>query len=286
MADLYAKVKGINICYDIYGKGDPVILIHGFSDRKEHWRAQVGALSQHFKVIRMDNRGAGKSDRPDSEYTMETYASDIVGLMDFLNIEKSHIIGHSLGGMICQNFAILYPERLNKLILINTIPGLKPPGEPIEDAIKIYEENAIASQEAIINDPFNGFIEGAKASYSRKFWKLMRENPKKKFHDIWSVEDLIEEKINYGPSKKDLINQAHALSTHNTYEKLPEIRNEVLIISAEKDKSCPKSMGKKMDELISNSKFIVIEDAAHQSILERAPEINQYIIDFLLGRLI
>jgi 3-oxoadipate enol-lactonase len=286
MADLYAKVNGINICYDIYGKGDPVILIHGFSDRKEHWRAQVGALSQHFKVIRMDNRGAGKSDRPDSEYTMETYASDIVGLMDFLNIEKSHIIGHSLGGMICQNFAILYPERLNKLILINTIPGLKPPGEPIEDAIKIYEENAIASQEAIINDPFNGFIEGAKASYSRKFWKLMRENPKKKFHDIWSVEDLIEEKINYGPSKKDLINQAHALSTHNTYEKLPEIRNEVLIISAEKDKSCPKSMGKKMDELISNSKFIVIEDAAHQSILERAPEINQYIIDFLQGRLI
>jgi pimeloyl-ACP methyl ester carboxylesterase len=283
MPDLFAKVNDIKICYDIHGEGNPVILIHGFSDRKEHWRAQVGVLSQHFKVIRMDNRGAGKSDHPNDEYTMKIYASDIAGLMDFLKIEKAHVIGHSLGGMICQNFALLYPERLLKLILINTIPGLKPPGEPIEDAIKIYRENAIATQEAILKDPFNGFIEGAKASYSRQFWKLMRENPKKKFHDSWSVEDLIEEKISYGPKTQDLINQAHALSTHNTYDKLSEIRKEVLIISAEKDKSCPKSMGLKMHESISNSKFIVIEDAAHQSILERAPEINQYIIDFLRG---
>ena len=109
----------------------------------------------------------------------------------------------------------------------------------------------------------------------------MKENPKKKFHDIWSVEDLIEEKINYGPTPIDLSNQTHALSTHNTYERLHEIKNEVLIISAEKDKSCPTSMGEKMHELIPNSKFIITEGAAHQSILEKAPNVNQVMIDFL-----
>ena len=140
MTEQFADVNGIKICYDIHGDGDPVILIHGFSDRKEHWRAQVGTLSKHFKVIRMDNRGAGKSDRPDGDYTMEDYASDIAGLMDSLGIEKSHIIGHSLGGMIAQNFAILYPNRVDKLILINTIPGLKPPGESIDEAIKMYSK--------------------------------------------------------------------------------------------------------------------------------------------------
>jgi proline-specific peptidase len=281
MTDQFAVINGIKICYDIHGEGKPVILIHGFSDRKEHWRAQLEALAKHFKVIRMDNRGAGKSERPDGEYTMEIYAADVAGLMDYLAIECSHIIGHSLGGMIAQNFAILYPERVDKLVLINTIPGLKPPGESIDEAIKMYRENAINGQKAIINDPLNEFIKGAKASYSRNFWKMMRADPKKKFHEIWSVEDLVKEKTEYGPEIKDLINQSHALSTHNTYKRLHEIKSEVLVLSAEKDKSCPKSMGEKMHELIPNSKFIVIEGAAHQSILERAPEVNQYIIDFL-----
>ncbi|TFG14394.1 MAG: alpha/beta hydrolase [Promethearchaeota archaeon] len=281
MTDQFAIVNGIRICYDIQGEGNPVILIHGFSDRKEHWRAQVGTLSQHFKVIRMDNRGAGKSERPEGEYTMEIYASDVAGLMDYLGINRSHIIGHSLGGMIAQNFAILYPERVEKLILINTIPGLKPPGENIDEAIKMYRENAINGHKAIMKDPLNEFLKGAKASYSRNFWKSMKENPKKKFHDIWSVEDLINEKIENGPTIKDLSNQAHALSTHNTYNRLNEIKSEVLILSAEKDKSCPKSMGEKMHELIPNSNFIVIKGAAHQSILEKAPKVNQLIIDFL-----
>ncbi len=281
MTDLYADVNGIKLCYDIRGDGDPVILIHGFSDRKEHWRGQIDALSEHFKVIRLDNRGAGKSDRPDGEYSMKIYSSDLNGLMEFLEIEKAHIVGHSIGGMIAQNFAILYPNRINKLILINSFPGLKPPGEPIDDAIKMYKENAVAGQEAINKDPVNAFINGAKPSYSRIFWKEMKEDPKKKFHGIWSVEDLVDEKISYGPTAKDLINQVHAISTHNTYKRLHEIQKEVLIISAEKDKSCPKSMGEKIHELIPNSKFIVIEKAAHQSILERAPEINRHILEFL-----
>lgn len=283
MTDEFAEVNNINLCYDIHGNGDPVILLHGFSDRKEHWRAQVGELSEHFKVIRLDNRGAGKSDRPDGEYSMEVYASDVAGLIDNLEIGRAHIIGHSMGGMIAQNFAILYPNKVSKLILLNTLPGLKPPGEPLDDFIAMQRESAIAGQEAILKDPNNAFVDGAKPSYSRKFWKLMKENPKKKFHNIWSVEDLIDEKINYGPTAIDLSNQTHALSTHNTYEKLPEIKSEVLIISAEKDKSCPISMGEAMYKLIPKSKFIITEGAAHQSILERGPEINKCIIEFLLA---
>ncbi|MHA1466523.1 MAG: alpha/beta fold hydrolase [Promethearchaeota archaeon] len=283
MADEFVEVNGIKLCYDVHGNGDPVVLLHGFSDRKEHWRAQVGGLSKYFKVIRLDNRGAGKSERPDGEYSMEVYASDVAGLMECLEINKAHIIGHSMGGMISQNLAISYPNKVNKLILLNTLPGFKPPGEPLEDFVTMQRESAIKGQEAILNDPDNAFVDGAKTSYSRKFWKLMKEDPKKRFHGIWSVEDLIDEKINYGPTAIDLSNQTHALSTHNTYERLHEIKSEVLIISAEKDKSCPVSMGEKIHELIPNSKFIVIEGAAHQDILERAPEINKYIIDFLLA---
>jgi len=281
MTDLFAEVNGVKICYDIHGEEEPVFLLHGYSDRKEHWRAQVGELSKHFKVIRMDNRGAGKSDRPDGEYTMEIFASDVVGLMDFLKIQRAHVIGHSMGGMIAQNLVILYPNRVNKMVLINTFAGIKPPGEPTDDFEKIQKDSAISNQKAMHKDPLNAFINGAKSSYSRNFWKMMREDPKHKFHDIWSVEDLVDEKIKYGPTLKDLFKQAHAIAMHNTYERLHEITSDVLIIAAEKDKSCPVFANKKIHELIPNSQFIIIKKAAHQSILEKPREINKLIIEFL-----
>jgi proline-specific peptidase len=281
MTESYAEVNGIKICYEIKGDGDPLLLVHGFSDRKEHWRAQYNVLSEHFKVIRFDNRGAGKSDRPDGVYTMELLASDINGLLDHLQIDKTHIAGHSLGGMIVQNFAILYPNRINKIVLINTIAGMTPPGASPEKGLEIYKRNAIAGIKAMEKDPLSKFLAGAKHSYSRGFWKQMNEDPKKKFHNIWSVEELVEEKTLYGPTVNDIIHQTEALASHNTYERLHEIKKKVLIIAADKDKSCPKLMNQKIHELLPNSEFIVIENAAHQSILEYPNIINQHIIKFL-----
>jgi proline-specific peptidase len=281
MIDLFADVNGIKICYEIKGKGDPVLLVHGFSDRKEHWRAQFHTLSEYFKVIRFDNRGAGKSDRPDMSYTMELFADDIAGLLDFLHIEKVNIIGHSLGGMIVQNFALKYPQRIIKIVLINTIAGVTPPGTPPDQGIEIYKRNQIAGIKAREKDPINAFLKGAKHSYSRDFWKQMNENTKKKFHNIWSVEDLVEEKTKFGPNVGDIKHQAEALSTHNTYERLHEIERETLIIAADKDKTCPMLMNKKIHELLPNSKFIVVEKAGHQSILEYPHLINSHIVEFL-----
>ena len=281
MTEQFAEVNDIKICYEIHGKGDPVILVHGFSDRKEHWRAQVGDLSKHFKVIRFDNRGAGKSERPDGPYTMEIYADDINGLLDHFKIDKTHIIGHSLGGMIVQNFALKYSHKIEKIVLINTIPGITPPGVPSDQGVEMYRKNALAGLEAIKKSPINAFIAGAKPNYSRDFWKQMKEDTKKKFHGIWSVEDLVEEKTKYGPTEKDYINQAEALKTHNVYERLHEIKNEVLVLAADKDRSCPKIINEKMHELLPNSKLTIIEKAAHQSLLEYPHIINQHIIKFL-----
>ena len=281
MTEKFGNTNGIKICYDIHGEGTSVVLIHGFGDRKEHWRAQIGDLSQHFRVIGMDNRGAGKSARPDGLYSMEIYADDIKALLDLLKIQKTHIIGHSLGGMIVQNFVLKYPSYVDKIVLINTIARITPPGVPSDKGIQYYKERKLTSLNEMRKDPINNFIAGAKKSYSRNFWKEMVQNPKKKFHGIWSVEDLVKEKIEYGPTEKDIINQIEALKTHNTYERLYEIKNDVLILAADKDKTCPKVMSEKMHNLIPNSKFIVITNAGHQSILEYPQIINNYIIKFL-----
>ena len=116
----YIEVNGIKICYEVQGVGDPVVLVHGFGAKKETWLGQFGPLSEKFKVIRFDNRGAGKSDRPNEPFTMDMFVEDIKGLMDALAIDKAHIIGWSLGGMIVQHFLLKYPERVDKAVLLLT----------------------------------------------------------------------------------------------------------------------------------------------------------------------
>lgn len=279
MTEAHAIVNKIKICYETFGidTNYPLFLVHGFGSKKEVFIGQVDELSKHFKVIRFDNRGAGKSDRPNEPCTMEMFSEDINGLMDFLKIDKAHFLGYSLGGMIVQNFVLKYPSRVNKLILINTLP--KWPGD--ETGLKMYENSHISTHEARLKDPVKAFYDGATPGYSRKFKKMMLEDPKKKIHGLFSAEDLMEiDNINPA-TPQDIRNQTPALGSHDVLDKLHEITSETLIICASKDRSTPQSMNEQIHEQIPNSKFIIIEGAGHGSPKERAPEINKYIIDFL-----
>lgn len=110
MSELFADVNGIKICYEEKGKGEPALLVHGYTANKEGWIAQYIPLAEHFRVIRFDNRNGGNSERPNISNTLEMLADDVRGLMDFLKIDKAHIIGWSLGGIIVQKFTIKYPN--------------------------------------------------------------------------------------------------------------------------------------------------------------------------------
>ena len=276
MTELYAEVNGIKICYEIHGEGEPIILVHGWGGSKEDWFIQVKALSKYFKVIIFDNRGAGKSSRPNYPYTMDMYADDINDLLKFLNIEKTHLLGESLGGMIALNFILKYPELVNKFILINSWPGF-----PNEQGPEMYSKGKIAYFQELKKDPLNAFLKSAKASYSREFFKLMQQNPKKKFFDLWSVEDLVNIDLTNPPTPGDNINAANAVKGHNVTDRLHEIKSETLIICGEKDRIATLSVQKKIHEQISNSIFQVIKDARHGVSKERALEVNKAIIDFL-----
>ena len=277
MTELYADVNEIKICYEIYGKGYPVILVHGFGSKKEVWIAQVGALSEKFKVIAFDNRSAGKSSRPDEPYTMETLADDIRGLMDFLKIEMAHIIGWSMGGGIVQNFVLKYPARVNKVVFINTFFNL-----PADEAgIGWLRKSRLEEIELIKKDPEKAFWLNARIFTYREFRKQMESNPKKKFYGIWSIEDEIRESTIDMPTPKDIENQIHAIKSHNTLERLNEIKNKTLLLTASHDRVCPKSGMVEMHKRIPNSTLKVIEKAGHNSPKSRTPEVNKIIIEFL-----
>ncbi len=278
MTENYVKVDDINICYEIGGKGDSIILVHGFGAKKEYWIGQFEPLKKHFQVIRFDNRGAGKSDRPNEPFTMELFASDIKGLMDVLHIKRAHIIGWSLGGMMAQVFALTYPERVNKLILINTLPYW-PSAD--DTGIKMYVDNKIATYEAILKDPEKAFFDHASMSYTRKFIKTMKENRAQKFFGLFTTDDLIAINSTDISTPQDFKNQANALRNFNILDRLSNIKSQTLIIAAAQDRQTPLSMNEKIQSAIPNSKLIAIEEAGHRSPMEKALEINEQIIKFL-----
>ncbi len=277
MKTVFALVNGVNLCYEIHGDGDTLLLVHGLGTKKEAWIGQTEPLAKHFKVIRFDNRGAGKSDRPDTPYTMEIFADDINGLMDFLEIEKCHIIGWSLGGMIVQNFILKYPQRVNKMVLINTNYGT-----PDESGAEAYKNMRLQGLKANREDPVKAFWQSIRSDYYIKFRKQMEADPPKKWHGLWSVNDLIQMSTTDPPTEKDIIVQARALATHHTFDKLHEIKNETLLITSSHDRITPQSVMVEMHEKIPNSTLKIIDKAGHVSPRSRAPEINKMIIEFLL----
>jgi pimeloyl-ACP methyl ester carboxylesterase len=110
-----APVNGIKIWYATFGRGEPVILLHGGLANSNYWGRQVPALAEKYRVIVMDSRGHGRSSRDERPYGYELMASDVLGLMDFLNIPKAAIVGWSDGAILGLDIAIRHPERITKL---------------------------------------------------------------------------------------------------------------------------------------------------------------------------
>ena len=111
----YAPVNGVKIWYAEFGKGKPVILLHGGLGNSNYWGLQVPALAKKYRVIVMDSRGHGRSTRDAQPYGYDLMASDVVGLMDQLKIKKAAIVGWSDGAILGLDIAIHHPERLTKL---------------------------------------------------------------------------------------------------------------------------------------------------------------------------
>src|SRR5271166_1104837 len=105
-----ARIRDVNLHYDVYGKGDPLLMIMGLGASSAQWDPRlVEDLARTFRVITFDNRGTGQSDKPDAPYSIGMFADDAAGLLGKLDVPRAHIFGVSMGGMIAQEFALRHP---------------------------------------------------------------------------------------------------------------------------------------------------------------------------------
>ncbi len=117
----YAPVNGIKVYYEVYGKGKPLILLHGaFYTISLNWEQLIPELSKTRKVIALEMQGHGHSPYDDRKMDIKTLASDVEGVMDHLKIDSADVAGFSMGGSIAYQFAVQSPKRLRKLVIISS----------------------------------------------------------------------------------------------------------------------------------------------------------------------
>jgi len=261
------KVGDINMYYEVQGEGDPLVLIHGLTLDHLSWSFQTQAFSEKYRVVTFDNRGVGRSDSPDMPYTTEMMADDLAGLLDLLEIEKANILGLSLGGMIAQEFALKYPQRVDRLILAATA------ARPTKNAQRSSHIIGTLFQMAQAGIPLDQRTRMFMVwSFSPRFF----EDPKQ----AQIMVNLVASAPHPQPLE-GLAGQIAAADQHDCFERLGQIQAPTLVLAGKEDLLLPIRLSEELAAGIKNSRLVAVEQAAHLFCIEQPGEFNQAVLDFL-----
>jgi pimeloyl-ACP methyl ester carboxylesterase len=261
------KVGDISMYYETHGEGEPLVLIMGYGGHVGHWFRLIPLLSREYCVVVFDNRGAGRSDKPDMPYTMEMMAGDTAGLLAAIGIDTTHIFGVSMGGCIAQQFALCYPEKVASLILGGTHCGVsnlvkleKPAGNYLHDFELIERQTPEEHERGMLD-----FLIG------REF---IRNNK-----DI--VEQYIAKVTEYVSPIHALVAQYEAIIGFDIYNRLPEIEAPTLVISGDEDNMVSPENSRLLASRLTNAELVMLNGIGHGFFLEAVEQSAKVIINFL-----
>lgn len=264
----YADVNGIKLYYEVAGGGFPLVMIMGLSANKDWWEpSMLSALQKKFQIVIFDNRGAGRSDKPRGDYTIALLASDVAELMKSLGIEKAHVLGVSMGGMIAQEFAVTYPGMVEKLVLCCTNCG--------------GHEQVLASPEIlqILSAPRKGLTV---EQVARATLPLLFPNEFIDAHPEVAEEFLARYMIAPIPDHA-FFQQLEAITKWRGFAQLKEIKCPTLVLAGDRDILIPPENSRILAENIPDARLIVYEGAGHGFFGQLSGQVTKDIMDFLVA---
>jgi 3-oxoadipate enol-lactonase len=261
------KVNDIQLYYEVHGQGEPLVLIMGLGASTRGWNMQIPTFSRELQVVAFDNRGSGLSDKPATPYTIRLFADDTAGLMDALGIASAHVYGQSMGGLIAQELALSYPQRVRTLVLGSTSCGG-------QQAVPALPEHITLMAALNVLSPEEAAEKGLPLMYSEEF--IARERQE------LIARALAEAELR--PPLDAFARQVQAAVRHETYDRLPQIRCPTLIISGSDDKIVPAENSRILAERIPDAELVVLPKASHGYLVECAEESNAIVLDFLRRR--
>ena len=259
-----AEINGAKLYYEVKGEGQPLLLVHGYPLDSRMWDLQFETLSQHFKVIRFDFAGHGHSAVHDNDFDL---VEDIKELLDYLGMKKTHLAGLSIGGNLCMDFTLSYPEMVEKLILVST--GLLGWTEFSPERKNYLEEFTKCQQKGSLEDITQLM---AKAWVAGPFRSIDEMNSEV----VQNYSTMIRNNLTREKGKGKMI-----LPEKKTIEVVENISVPTLIVSPDIDFPDFKAIAYYLNEQIENSQMVVLPVTAHLLNMEKPNEFNQHVLNFL-----
>jgi pimeloyl-ACP methyl ester carboxylesterase len=208
----------VKLAWERHGSGESLLLIHGLGYARWGWEPVLPGLAKEFDVILFDNRGIGESDAPPGPYTVAEMAADAIQVLDEAGLERAHVVGTSLGGMVAQELALGYPDRVDRLVLACTTPG-GPRSHPMPQVTVALMAEAATLEPAVA---LRRFVENALAPAT------VAERPE-------LVDRIMEHRIATAQDPVAWAAQATAGATFGAYDRLGALVAPTLVQHGDED---------------------------------------------------
>lgn len=263
-----ANAGGPVPAYKVEGQGQPLVLIMGVGGTKEVWFFQVRAFRPYYRVITFDNRGVGRSEGQPQPFTIETMVNDTVALLDHLAIDQAHILGYSLGGVVAQEIAIRYPQRVTRLVLASTLAlGPEADGSAPGARGALNLEPGAGRQSAADLNPRRLMPSLIELSFNRWPYRLV----------LGLLGRLYAGRV----KPEGLASQVQAAAGANTVDRLGSIRADTLVLTGTGDRLINPSASNILASRIPHARLVTIEGGSHAVFVERSGRFNRAVLDFL-----
>ncbi len=253
---------GVEIWYNVVGSGTPMLLCNGWGGSSDSWSAEmVRVLAEKHTVVLVDNRGTGRSGKPEGPYTMDQLAGDSQHVLMEAGLGPAHVLGFSMGGYIAQALAINYPEYVRSLILCATSPGSL---HRVPISAESATELAKVSDESI-----------PKRERVRTMVYLLYP---KEYADP-RIDALIEEEsYDANPTPVHaLVSQSAATASFDSWDRLPELKVPTLILAGDGDRLLPPGNSRLLAERIPGSELHILPGMGH-GFLKQATDVSVKLI--------
>ena len=253
--------QGAKIYWDEQGKGEPILLIMGLGYSSVMWYRTRPILAARYRTLAFDNRGVGRSDVPAGPYPIARMAADAGSVLDAAETGSAHVFGVSMGGMIAQEFALEYPQRLRSLILGCTSAGgpTAVRAEPAATQLLMTRDQMSPEQAAQAAVPF--------------------------IYDAATSRQLIDEDLAvrrpWFPRPEAYVAQLQGILKWEAYTRLPAIRVPTLVIHGDSDRLVPPGNGRIISERIPGAELVMIPHASHLFFTDQTAAAHDAILRFL-----
>jgi 3-oxoadipate enol-lactonase len=258
----FASRDGVEIWWEERGAGSPLLMVMGFGNSSALWGPLADALAQDFRVILVDNRGTGRSDRPAGPYTVPEMAADALAVLDDAGIDKATVFGVSLGGVIAQQIAITDPDRVSGLVLgCTTCPAHSESGSRVALSLLLLG--------AFLPPPVTR--------------RLMRPYTYSARTPLTTIAGFTAVRKAAAASRRTVWRQASA-GMFETCSRIGSLDTPTLVIHGSDDRLIPVSNGRRLAELIPGAAFVELANAGHMFFLEHPDATVAAVREHLLAR--